>query len=89
MNNKVIRVSSKSNSSAVAGSIAGMLKENPKIEIHAIGAGALNQAIKAVAIARGFVATSGVELVCIPSFGLTIIDGEEKTSVKLLLREEK
>ncbi len=89
MNNKVIRVSSKSNSSAVAGAIAGMLKENPKIEINAIGAGALNQAIKAVAIARGFVATSGVELVCIPSFGSTIIDGEEKTSVKLLLREEK
>lgn len=89
MNNKIIKVSSKSNSSAVAGAIAGILKENQEIEIHTIGAGAINQAVKAIAIARGFVAPSGVELVCIPAFGTTNIDGEEKTSVKFLVREEK
>ena len=57
--------------------------------MQAIGAGALNQAIKAIAIARGFVAPSGVDLICIPAFTEIQIDGEEKSAIKILVREEK
>ena len=65
---EVLKISSKSNPNSVAGAIAGLVKENSKAEMQAIGAGALNQAVKAVAIARGFVAPEGVDLVCIPAF---------------------
>ena len=65
---EVLKISSKSNPNSVAGAIAGLVKESNKAEMQAIGAGALNQAVKAVAIARGFVAPSGVDLVCIPAF---------------------
>ena len=65
---EILKISSKSNPNSVAGAIAGLVKESNKAEMQAIGAGALNQAVKAVAIARGFVAPSGVDLVCIPAF---------------------
>ena len=65
---EVLKISSKSNPNSVAGAIAGLVKESNKAEMQAIGAGALNQAVKAVAIARGFVAPAGVDLVCIPAF---------------------
>ena len=65
---EVLKISSKSNPNSVAGAIAGMVKEANKAEMQAIGAGALNQAVKAIAIARGFVAPSGFDLVCIPRF---------------------
>ena len=64
----VLKVSAKSVPNAVAGALAGVLRERGRAEIQAIGAGALNQAVKAVAIARGFVAPSGMDLVCIPAF---------------------
>ena len=64
---EILKISSKSNPNSVAGAIAGLVKESNKAEMQAIGAGALNQAVKAVAIARGFVAPSGVDLVCIPA----------------------
>ena len=66
MDVNVLKVSSKSNPNSVAGALAGVLRERGVAELQAIGAGALNQAVKAVAIARGFVAPSGVDLVCIP-----------------------
>lgn len=82
----IIKVSSKSAPQKVAGAIANLIREsNNDIEIQAIGAGALNQAIKGVAIARGFVAPTGKNLVCIPAFVDTVIDGEEKTAIKLIL----
>ena len=83
----VLKVSSKSNPNSVAGAIAGVLRErgNTEIEIQVIGAGALNQAIKAIAIARGFVAPSGVDLICIPAFTDILIDGEERTAIKLIV----
>ena len=62
---EVLKISSKSNPNSVAGAIAGLVKESNKAEMQAIGAGALNQAVKAVAIARGFVAPAGVDLICI------------------------
>ena len=80
---EVLKVSSKSNS--VAGALAGVLREKGNAEIQAIGAGALNQAVKAIAIARGFVAPSGLDLVCVPAFTDIEIDGEQKTAIKLII----
>lgn len=82
---EVLKVSTKSNPNAVAGALAGVLREEKSIELQSIGAGALNQAIKAVAIARGFMAPSGVDLICIPAFADITIDGEERTAIKLII----
>ena len=84
-----LKVSSKSNPNSVAGAIAEMIKENNKVEMQAIGTGAINQAMKAVAIARGFVAPSGINLVCIPAFADVEVEGEERTGMKFIVREEK
>ena len=82
---EVLKISSKSNPNSVAGAIAGLVKESSKAEMQAIGAGALNQAIKAIAIARGFVAPSGMDLVCVPAFTDIDIDGDQKTAIKLII----
>ena len=82
---EVLKVSSKSNPNSVAGALAGVLREKGSAEIQAIGAGALNQAVKAIAIARGFVAPSCMDLVCIPAFTDVAIDGEERTAIKLIV----
>ncbi|HZJ57780.1 MAG TPA: stage V sporulation protein S [Clostridia bacterium] len=82
---EVLKVSSRSSPNSVAGALAGVLRERGSAELQAIGAGALNQAIKAVAIARGFVAPGGLDLVCIPAFTDIIIDGEERTAMKLIV----
>lgn len=78
-----LKVSSKSNPSKVAGAIANVFRNNGQVEIQTIGAGSLNQAIKAICIARGFLAPSGKNLVIVPSFSDIEIDGEEKTAIKL------
>ena len=75
---EILKISSKSNPNSVAGAIAGLVKESNKAEMQAIGAGALNQAVKAVAIARGFVAPAGVDLVCIPAFAEVEVEGEDR-----------
>ena len=82
---ETLKVSSKSDSNRVAGALATVLREQSSVEIQAIGAGALNQAIKGIAIARGFVAPSGKNLVCIPAFSDITIDGEERTAIKLIV----
>ena len=82
---EVLKVSSKSNPNSVAGALAGVLRERGVAEIQAIGAGALNQAIKSIAIARGFVAPSGMDLVCIPAFTDIEIEGDKKTAIKLII----
>lgn len=82
---EVLRVSTKSNPNSVAGALAGVLREKGTAELQAVGAGALNQAVKAVAIARGFVAHSGIDLVCVPAFADIEIDGEERTAIKLII----
>ena len=82
---EVLKVSSKSNPNCVAGALAGVLRERGVAEIQAIGAGALNQAIKSIAIARGFVAPSGMDLVCIPAFTDIEIEGDKKTAIKLII----
>lgn len=81
----MLKVSSRSNPNSVAGALAGVLRERGAAEMQAIGAGAINQAVKAVAIARGFVAPSGVDLICIPAFTDIEIDGEERTAIKIIV----
>lgn len=82
----VLKVSSKSNPNSVAGAIAAMVKEYKKVELQAIGAGALNQAIKGIAIARGFVAPGGIDLICIPAFADVDVEGENRTGIKLIVK---
>ena len=82
---EILKVSSKSDANKVAGALANVLKDKKTVEIQAIGAGALNQAVKGIAIARGFVAPSGKNLICIPAFSDIIIDGEERTAIKLIV----
>lgn len=82
---EILKISSKSNPNSLAGAIAGLVKENERAEMQAIGAGALNQAIKAVAIARGFVAPTGVDLVCVPAFAEVEVEGEDRTGIKIVV----
>jgi len=82
---EVLKVSSKSSPNAVAGALAGVVREKGGAEIQAIGAGAINQAVKAIAIARGFVAPSGMDLICIPAFTEIKIDGENRTAIKFIV----
>lgn len=86
INMEILKVSAKSSPNSVAGALAGVIREKGSAEMQTIGAGALNQAIKAVAIARGFVAPSGIDLICIPAFTDIVIDGEERTAIKLMIQ---
>ncbi len=81
----VLRVGSKSDPNKVAGALAGTIREEKRCEMQTIGAGALNQAVKALAIARGFLAPSGIVLVCYPAFVDVDIDGNERTAIKLFI----
>ena len=81
----ILKVSAKSNPNSVAGALANVLRDNGSAELQAIGAGAINQSVKAVAIARGFVAPSGIDLVCIPAFTDIVIDDEERTAIKFIV----
>jgi stage V sporulation protein S len=80
---EVIKVAARSRSTAVAGAIAGVVRENGRAEVQAIGAGAVNQALKAAAIASGYLELDGIAIVCIPSFVEVEIDGQERTAIKL------
>ena len=80
---KLLKVSSNSIPNSVAGAIAGVVREEGKVQIQTIGAGALNQSIKGIAIARGYIAPTGQELVCIPFFKDIEINGEIKTAIVL------
>jgi len=82
---EVLKIAAKSNPNSIAGALAGVIRENGKAEMQAIGAGSINQAIKAIAIARGYVAPSGIDLVCIPAFVEVQINGEEKTAIKIIV----
>lgn len=78
-----LKVSSKSSPASVAGAIAGLVKDGQPVEIQSVGAGAVNQAIKAVAIARGFLVPTGIDVVCAPVFQDIEIDGERRTAIRL------
>ena len=81
----VIRVAAQSRSTAVAGAIAGVVREQGRAEVQAIGAGAVNQAVKAAAIAMGFLALDGMDIVCIPSFADVEIGGQERTAIRIAI----
>ena len=89
MNDEILKISSKSNPSSIAGAIAGQIKEYQKSELRAVGAGAVNQAIKSIATARGFLAPEGINLVCIPAFTTIMCEGQEMTGIKFIIREDK
>lgn len=82
---KLLKVSSNSKPNSVAGAIAGMIRTEKKVQVQTIGAGALNQAVKGIAIARGFIAPTGQELVCIPFFKDIEVNGEVKTAMVLTI----
>ena len=84
---ETLKVSSKSNPNSVAGALVAVIREKGYAEMQAVGAGALNQAVKAVAIARGFVAPSGSDLICSPAFTDIVISGEDRTAIKLLVEK--
>jgi stage V sporulation protein S len=81
----VIKVAAQSRTSAVAGAIAGVVREHKRAEVQAIGAGAVNQAIKATAIARGYLHEDGLDVICIPEFTSVEIDGKERTAIRLVV----
>lgn len=82
-----LKVSSRSNPNSVAGALVAVIREQGYAEMQAVGAGALNQAVKAIAIARGFVAPSGADLTCSPAFTDIVISGEDRTALKLLVEK--
>jgi stage V sporulation protein S len=82
-----LKVSTRSNPNSVAGAMAGVVRTQGAVEVQVVGAGALNQAIKAVAIARGYVASSGIDLVCVPTFADILIDGEDRTAIRLRVED--
>lgn len=84
---ETLKVSSKSEPKSVAGAIAAILRNNKPVEVTAIGAAAVNQAIKSIAVTRGYVAPNGIDLICIPSFAQIIVDGQEKTSIKFTVEQ--
>jgi stage V sporulation protein S len=84
---ETLKVSTKSNPNSVAGAMAGAVRQAGAVEVQVVGAGALNQAIKAVAIARGYVAPAGIDLVCIPTFADIVIDGERRTAIRLSIED--
>ena len=83
----VLKVSSKSIPSSVAGAMAGVVRQHGAVEVQVVGAGALNQAIKAVAIARGYLAPSGIDVVCVPTFVDVQIDGQSRTALRLSIED--
>ncbi|MBA2453890.1 MAG: stage V sporulation protein S [Chloroflexia bacterium] len=84
-NGEVLKVSARSRPSAVAGAIAGVVRESGRAEVQAIGAGATNQAVKAVAIARDYLLETGIEAVCLPAFIDVTIDNEDRTAIRMIV----
>ena len=83
----IIKVSAKSRSTAVAGAIAGFMREYHYAEVQAIGAGAVNQAVKALAIARGYLTRDEIDIIFVPYFTEVDIDGQERTAVRFHVEE--
>jgi len=84
---EVLKVSSKSEPKSVAGAIAAILRNGEPVEVNAIGAAAVNQVVKSIAVARGYVAPNGIDLVCIPAFAQLEVDGTEKTSIRFIVEK--
>ena len=84
---EILKVSSRSSPNSVAGAMAGVVRQCGTVEVQVVGAGALNQAVKAIAIARGFVTPSNIDLICIPTFADIEIDGQSRTAIRLSVED--
>ncbi|WP_027339995.1 stage V sporulation protein S [Halonatronum saccharophilum] len=82
---EMLKVSSKSKPKSVAGALAAVIREEGRAELQGVGAGAINQAVKAIAIVRGFIAPNGIDLIAIPAFSEIEIDGQERTAIKFIV----
>ncbi len=82
----MIKVSAKSRPTSVAGAIAGVIRENETTQMQAIGAGAVNQAVKAIAIASGYLVEDNIKICCLPCFAEVEIDGQERTALLFKIR---
>lgn len=83
----VLKVSTRSSPNAVAGALAGVVRQRGSVDVQVVGAGALNQAVKAVAIARSFLHDSAIDLICIPNFADIEIGGEARTAIRLRVED--
>jgi stage V sporulation protein S len=81
----MIKVSANSRTSAVAGAIAGVMREHKRAEVQAIGAGAVNQAVKALVLAIGYLKNDNITVVCIPEFADVTIDDKVRTAIKFVV----
>ena len=81
----IIKVSANSRTAAVAGAIAGVMREHKHAEVQAIGAGAVNQSVKALVLAKGYLASDGIEITCMPEFVDVEIEGKVRTAIKLVI----
>ena len=84
----LLKVKNDSNPNAIAGALAELIKNKRKVEIQAVGAGAVNQTVKAIAVTRGYIAPAGINIICIPAFTEVEIDGEERTAMKFIVKED-
>jgi len=85
----IIKVKANSRTAAVAGAIAGVMREHKHVDIQAIGAGAVNQALKALVLAKGYLAEEGIEIICSPEFVDVDIDGKVRTAIKIVVDPKK
>lgn len=81
---EILKVSSRSVPNSVAGAIAGVIRTSGSVEVQAVGAGATNQAVKSIAIARGYLAPAGIDMICIPAFGQVLINDDERTAMRFI-----
>lgn len=81
----IIKVKANSRTAAVAGAIAGVVREHKRADVQAIGAGAVNQAVKALVLAKGYLAEDGIAIICIPEFVDVEIDGKVRTAIKIVV----
>jgi stage V sporulation protein S len=84
---EMLKVSAQSDPNKVAGAVASIIRSGKGVEIQAIGAGAVNQGVKSIAIARGYLAPNGVDICCVPAFSDVMIENERRTAVKLIIRQ--
>ncbi len=83
---EALKVSATSNPNSVAGAVASVVRAGREVEIQAVGPGAVNQGVKAIAVARGYLAPNGIDICCIPAFSDIEIDGNKRTAVKLMIK---
>jgi stage V sporulation protein S len=81
----IIKVSANSRTSAVAGAIAGIMREHKHAEVQAIGAGAVNQAVKALVLATGYLKNDGIFVTCVPEYADVTIEDKVRTAIKLVV----